>query len=103
MPPAQCPQEVSTWPASSELLGPYALGLALPLLVALAFCPPDRKTRDSARDRYLSIGRIFGRDMLRNPAAKSSPRLWRRAKPPSVSCPRSPERKIFARREKVQD
>src|SRR5262245_27674224 len=48
-PPGSCPQEVSARPRSSEVGGPPALGLALALLVAMAFGVAYREARNGHR------------------------------------------------------
>src|SRR6266542_2056082 len=48
-PPGSCSEEVSAQPASSELRGPTALGLAVAHLVAMALGVAHRQTRNGRR------------------------------------------------------
>src|SRR6266536_1006990 len=48
-PPGSCPEEVPAQPASSELRGPTALGLALAPLVTMAFGVAYREARNGHR------------------------------------------------------
>jgi hypothetical protein len=49
LPPGHCSEEVSARPASSELHGPTALGLALAHLVAVALGVAYREARNGHR------------------------------------------------------